>query len=103
MSAGAYKPELLHISIAFWVCSHHISGDCSAQPGCKTMIGDSSSGYCAEAITFCDAASTTDTFIEDVPISIPNNNITALVYDSWFWPPIPGSFLTANLIYFFNL
>ena len=44
------------------------------------IIGLSVSGYEADAITFCDAASTTDTFIDEVPISIPNNNILALGY-----------------------
>jgi hypothetical protein len=39
------------------------------------MISDSVSGYCAEQTICCDEASTTDTLIEDVPISIPSNNI----------------------------
>src|ERR1700754_4492406 len=76
--------------MAIWVCSHHISGDCSAQPGCRAIMGDSSSGYCADASAFCDAASTTETFIEDVPISIPSNNMIfdltrrADVYNSFY-------------------
>src|SRR6185503_9728350 len=80
ISKALYKPLLLQFSIAFWVKAHQPSGDCSAQPGCKAMIGASSSGYCAEATTFCAAASTTETFTDEVPISIPNNNI----YYNWF-------------------
>jgi len=38
-------------------------------------MGDSVSGYCADATVFCVCASTTDTLIDDVPMSIPNNNM----------------------------
>jgi hypothetical protein len=43
------------------------------------MISISSSGYCADVISFRDWASTTETFIEEVPMSIPNNSIIAII------------------------
>jgi hypothetical protein len=39
------------------------------------MISDSVSGYCADATSFCVAASTTETLTEDVPRSMPKNNM----------------------------
>ena len=61
--------------IACCTCSHHMSGLCSAQPGCKDFIALSTPGYWAEAMLCCVDASTMDTLIEEVPTSIPNNNI----------------------------
>jgi len=38
-------------------------------------MGVSVSGYCVERRQLCDCASTTDTLIEEVPRSMPSNNI----------------------------
>src|SRR5690606_2824890 len=54
---------------------HQEAGSCSAQPGCSDRIAASFSGYCVEAIFLFEWASMTDTFIDEVPKSIPNNNI----------------------------
>ena len=61
--------------MAMQVFSHHIFGSCSAQPGCGEIMGISISGYCTEAIVARVTLSTTETFTEDVPKSIPRNNM----------------------------
>src|SRR5688572_30341134 len=80
ISAGSYVLPACAFFIACCTCSHHISGDCSAQPGCGEIIGDSDSGYWADALHCCVWASTTETLIEDVPTSIPRSSIWQLDY-----------------------
>src|SRR5580698_8607848 len=75
MSAGSYAFIACTLRMACCTYSHHVSGDCSAHPGCLDTIAASLSGYCALASTASVAASTTDTLIEEVPRSIPNNNM----------------------------
>ena len=71
---GLYFLVAFNFSIAWMVYFHQLSGDCSAQPVCSEIISASISGYWAEAIHTVVAASTTDTFIDDVPISIPSRS-----------------------------
>ena len=59
------------------------------------MIPDSVSGYCAAAIHACVAASTTDTLIEDVPTSIPNNNMYTILPETGHNPAL----LWMNVLY----
>jgi hypothetical protein len=61
--------------MACFACSHHMLGDCSAQPVCSDFMGDSTSGYCADAIDCCVARPQQTTLTDEVPISIPNNSI----------------------------
>jgi hypothetical protein len=44
-------------------------------PGFGEFMGDSYAGYCAEAMVSRESTATSDTFIEEVPISIPNNSM----------------------------
>src|SRR5256885_4416566 len=75
MSIGLYFFEACAMRIACCTSLHHLSGDCSAQPGFEEMMGDSVSGNCADAMQWCVCASTIETLMEEVPTSIPSRSI----------------------------
>jgi hypothetical protein len=56
---------------------HHISGSCSAHPGCIASMGISSPGEYALAIQRPVSASIILAFTEELPMSYPSRNIIA--------------------------
>src|SRR5687767_2909026 len=58
--------------------SHQLSGDCSAQPLCRERMAASLSGNCAAATGCPEAASTTETLMEEVPMSMPSSSIVLI-------------------------
>src|SRR5690606_21103088 len=88
MSFGLYKPLWCVFFIASLVSAHQVNGSCSAHPALSERMGASDSGNLAETIRVFVVASTTETFIDDVPKSIPNNNILCILKSGYTVQPL---------------
>ena len=75
ITVGIYFFWACALRMACWTIYHHSYGDCSAHPGCRAMIPNSTSGYCTVVRILPLAASVTATLTEEVPRSIPNKSI----------------------------
>ena len=60
---------------------HHISGSCSAHPSRRVSMGISVLGLVDESTQAPDSISSSDTLIEEVPMSMPSAFIVDSLYN----------------------